>query len=147
MPQLLRSPRFWALTLAFISSVTGRSSSLRICADGAILGPFGHARRHAAFHPVFAGHRGTVLSVGWPIDWAVPWRLPILVFDAACSGRCCCCTRLFAATAVIVGLLGVHRRWCYSGAQRGAVGRLLARENFSRAYGLVNLTNLPFSGG
>jgi MFS family permease len=145
MAQLLRSPRFWALTLAFIASITG---SIVITSHMVpMVRSWGLSATLAATLlsiQSFAGIAGTVLF-GWVADrLGGALALAILVFDAALLWTLLLLHPPFAATAVIVGLIGVHGAGVIP-VLSVALSEGFGRENFSRAYGLVNLINLPFS--
>ena len=109
MAQMLRSPRFWALMLAFISSITG---SIVITSHMVPMArSWGLSATLAATLlsiQSFAGIAGTVLF-GWVADrLGGALTLAILVFDAALLWTLLLLHPPFAATAVIVGLIGVH---------------------------------------
>jgi MFS family permease len=145
MAQLLRSPRFWALSLAFIASVSG---SIVITSHMVpMVRSWGLSATLAATLlsiQSFAGIAGTVLF-GWVADrLGGALALAILVFDAALLWALLLLHPPFAATAVIVGLIGVHGAGVIP-VLSVALSEGFGRENFSRAYGLVNLINLPFS--
>ena len=145
MVQLLRSPRFWTLALAFMASAAG---SIILTAHMAPMArAWGlSATLAAALLSVqsLAGMGGTVLF-GWIADKLGGVRaLALLVFDAALLWALLLLHMPFAATVVVVGLIGLHGAGAVP-VLSVALSERFGREGFSRAYGLVNLVNLPVS--
>jgi sugar phosphate permease len=145
MPQLLRSPLLWALTIGYISSITG---SIVITANMVPMAQsWGFSATLAATLLAiqsFAGIGGT-LFFGWVADRLGGTRaLAILLVDAALLWVLLLLHPPFAATAVIVGLIGVHGAGAVP-VLSVALSDVFGRDAFSRAYGLVNLINLPFA--
>ena len=145
MPELLRNPRFWALMLAFISSVTG--SIILTAHMVPIARSWGFSATLAATLLTIqslAGIGGTILF-GWVADrLGGAWALAILTFDAAILWLLLLLHPPFAVAAVVIGLIGVHGAGVLP-VISVALSEAFGRESFSRAYGLVNLINLPFS--
>jgi MFS family permease len=145
MAQLLRSPLFWALMLAFIASVTG---SIVITSQMVpVARTWGMSATLAATLlsiQSLAGIGGTVLF-GWVADRVGgALALAILVFNAAVLWMLLLFQPSFAAASVIVALIGVHGAGVIP-VLSVALSETFGRETFSRAYGLVNLVNLPFA--
>jgi MFS family permease len=145
MAMLLRSPLFWALMLAYIASITG---SILITSQMVPLArSWGMSATLAATLisiQSFAGIGGTVLF-GWVADrLGGALALAILVFDAALLWTLLLFQPAFPAAVVIVGLIGVHGAGAIP-VLGVALSESFGRESFSRAYGLVNLVNLPFA--
>ena len=145
MAQLLRSPLLWVLTLGYISSITG---SILITANMVPMArSWGFSATLAATLLAiqsFAGIGGTVLF-GWVADRLGGKRaLAILLIDAALLWLLLLLHPPFAPTAVIVGLIGVHGAGAIP-VLGVALSEVFGRDSFSRAYGLVNLINLPFA--
>jgi MFS family permease len=145
MPQLLRSYRFWTLALAFIASAAG---SIILTAHMApMAGSWGFSTTLGATLlsvQSLAGIGGTLLF-GWVADRMGGARaLALLVFDAALLWFLLLLRLPFPATLVLVGLIGLHGAGAVP-VLSAALSETFGRESFSRAYGLVNLVNLPFS--
>lgn len=145
MGRLLGTPRFWALALAFIASIAG---SMIITAHMVPMA------QQWGFSPAAAatlltvqslvGIGGTVLF-GWVADrLGGALALAILLFDAALLWLLLLLGLPFVPTLVIVGLIGLHGAGAIP-ALGVALADHFGRESFSRAYGLINLINLPFS--
>jgi cyanate permease len=145
MAQLLRSPTFWTLALAFMASAAG---SIILTAHMApMAGGWGFSATLAATLlsvQSLAGMGGTVLF-GWVADRLGGVRaLALLVFDAALLWALLLLHLPFAATLVVIGLIGLHGAGAVP-VLSVALSEGFGRESFSRAYGLVNLVNLPIS--
>jgi predicted MFS family arabinose efflux permease len=145
MARLLRSPLFWALMLAYIASITGSivitSQMVPVAQSWGM-----SATRAATLISIqsFAGIAGTVMF-GWIADrLGGVLALAILVFNAAVLWALLLFQPTFAAALVIVGLIGVHGAGAIP-VLSVALSESFGRESFSRAYGLVNLVNLPFA--
>ncbi len=145
MAKLLRSPLFWALMLAFIASITGSivitSQMVPMARSWGI-----SATLAATLISIqsLAGIGGTILF-GWVADrLGGALALAIVVFDAALLWTLLLFQPSFAAAVVIVGLIGVHGAGAIP-VLGVALSEVFGRESFSRAYGLVNLVNLPFA--
>ena len=145
MPQLLRTPRFWAFTLAFITSATGSvviTSHMVPMAHSWGLSPALAATLLSIQSG--AGIAGTI-AFGWVADRLGGARtLALIVFDAALLWALLLLHPPFAATALIVGLIGLHGAGTVP-VLGIALSERFGRESFSRAYGMINLLNLPFS--
>jgi MFS family permease len=142
---LLRSPRFWALAIAAVSSTTG---SIVLTAHMVpMAGTWGYSPTLAATLlsiQSLVGIAGTILF-GWVSDRiGGVTALAIIVFDGAVLWMLLLLQPPFAMMAVLVGLIGLH-----GAGVLPVFGLVLSeafgRENFSRAYGIANLLNLPFS--
>ena len=143
--RLLRSPLFWALMLAFIASITGSivitSQMVPVARSWGL-----SATQAATLISVqsLAGIAGTVLF-GWVADrLGGALALAVLVFNAAVLWMLLLFQPTFAAALVIVGLIGVHGAGAIP-VLSVALSESFGRENFSRAYGLLNFVNLPFA--
>jgi MFS family permease len=142
---LLRSPRFWALAIAAVSSTTG--SVILTAHMVPMASTWGYSPTLAALLLTIqslVGIAGTILF-GWVADrigGAI--ALAIIVFDAAVLWMLLLLHPPFAALAVLVALIGLHGAGVVP-----VLGLVLSdafgRENFSRAYGITNLLNLPFA--
>ena len=145
MPQLLRSPRFWALTLAFMASAAG---SIVLTAHMAPMArSWGLSATLAATLlsvQSLVGIGGTVLF-GWIADkLGGALALALVVFDAALLWLLLLLHPPFAALIVVVGLIGLHGAGAVP-VLSVALSEAFGRESFSRAFGLANLVNLPVS--
>lgn len=145
MAQLLRTPRFWALSLAFMASAAGSivlTSHMVPMAQS-----WGIAAALAATLlsvQSLVGIAGTIVF-GWITDrLGGALTLAILVFDSAVLWLLLLLHLPFAATVVIIGLIGLHGAGAVP-VMSVALSEAFGRESFSRAYGLVNLVNLPIS--
>jgi MFS family permease len=142
---ILRSPRFWALSIAAVSSMTG---SIVLTAHMVpMAATWGYSTTLAATLlsiQSLSGIAGTVIF-GWIADriGAVN-ALALLVFDGAVLWMLLLLQPPIALTAILVGLIGMH-----GAGVLPVLGLVLSeafgRANFSRAYGISNLLNLPFS--
>ncbi len=145
MANLARSPLFWALMLAFIASITG--SILLTSQMVPIASAWGMSVTQAATLisiQSFAGIAGTVLF-GWIADrLGGALTLAILVLDAAALWALLLIQPHFPAALLIVGLIGIHGAGAIP-VLSVALAESFGRDSFSRAYGLVNLVNLPFA--
>ena len=145
MASLARSPLFWALMLAFIASITG--SILLTSQMVPMASAWGMSVTQAATLisiQSFAGIAGTVLF-GWIADrLGGALALAILVLDAVVLWALLLIQPNFAAALLIVGLIGIHGAGAIP-VLSVALAESFGRESFSRAYGLVNLVNLPFA--
>jgi cyanate permease len=145
MAQLLRSARFWALTLAFMASAAG---SIVLTAHMAPMArTWGYSATLAATLlsiQSFAGIAGTVVF-GWVADRLGGARaLALVVFDAALLWLLLLLHLPFAATAAVIALAGLHGAGAVP-VLSVALSESFGRESFSRAFGLANLVNLPVS--
>lgn len=142
--QLLAKPRFWALCLTAIASMT---SSVLL---GSLLVPMGVSwgftrGESAAIQSIMAavGIVGSVLF-GWVADRIGGARtLTLIAFDCAALWLLLLLQPSFAATAVIVGLLGMHGAGAIPGLSRG-IAEAFGQASFSRGFGLNTLIGLPF---
>jgi MFS family permease len=145
MAQLLRLPRFWGVTLAFIASATAsvilgahmvpmvRSWGMSATAGATLLSVY-----------FFAGIAGTI-TFGWIADrLGGILALALLVSDTAMLWMLLLLHPPFAAAALLAGLIGMHSAAAVPVISL-ALSEAFGRESFSRAYGLVNLVILPFS--
>jgi MFS family permease len=142
---LASSPRFVAPALAFIAST---SASIVITAH---MVPMAHSWGISATLAATlltiqssAGIAGT-LFFGWVAD-RIGGRLAlaIIAFDGALLWLLMLLTPPFALLAIIVALIGVHGAGILP-VLGVALSERFGREGFGRAYGLVNLVNLPFA--
>jgi MFS family permease len=142
---LLRSPRFWALSIAAISSTTG--SVVLTTHMVPMAGTWGYSPTLAATFLTIqslVGIAGTIIF-GWVADRiGGVTALAIIVFDSAVLWMLLLLQPPFAVMAILVGLIGLH-----GAGVLPVLGLVLSeafgRENFSRAYGINNLLNLPFA--
>lgn len=145
MAQLLRTPRFWALSLAFMASAAGSivltSHMVPLAQTWGLSAPLA-----ATLLSVMSlvGIAGTIVF-GWITDrLGGALTLAILVFDSAVLWLLLLLHLPFPAIVVIIGLIGLHGAGAVP-VMSVALGEAFGRESFSRAYGLVNLVNLPIS--
>lgn len=143
--QLLRLPRFWVLVLAYVASVTG--SVVFSAHIVPMARSWGYPASLAATLfsiELFAGIAGTVLF-GWIADrLGGALALVLVVFDPALLWLLLLLHPPFAGLVVLAALIGVHAAGVLP-VMGLALSEAFGRESFSRAYGLVNLINLPFS--
>lgn len=145
MPQLLASPRLWALALGFIASAAG---SIILAAHMApIARGWGFSTALAATLlsiQSLAGVTGTVIF-GWIADrLGGALALALLVLDTAVLWILLLLHLPFAATAVVIGVIGLHGAGVVP-VLSVALSEAFGKESFSRAFGLANLINLPVS--
>ena len=142
---LLRSPRLWALSLAAVSTIT---SSIILAAHMVpMAATWGYSVTLAATLlsiQSLSGIAGTVLF-GWVADRIGSVNaLALIVFDGAVLWMLLLLQPPLPLMAILVGLIGIH-----GAGVLPVLGLVLSetfgRINFSRAYGLNNLLNLPFS--
>ena len=145
MADLLRTPRFWVLLFAFIASSTGsivlNAHMVPLARSWGLSATFGAALLATM---ALVGIAGT-LFYGWVADrlggalsMAVVVLIPSLLWITLLSHPA------FPVAVVLVGVIGLNGSGIlpvYSYALSEAFGP----EGFSRAYGLSNLLNLPFS--
>jgi MFS family permease len=144
MAALLRVGRFWALMLGYAASITGSiilTSQMVPMADS-----WGYAQTDGALLLSLQSTAGIAgpLLFGWIADrLGGALALLILVLDSALLWAFLVLHPNYDATAVNVALIGLH-----GSAAVPVVGVALSeafgRDGFSRAYGLLNLLNLPF---
>lgn len=145
MGALLRAPRFWGLTVAFIASSV---SSIVITVH---LVPMAHgwglsAKLAATLLSVqsLAGIAGTNLF-GWLADRLGPVPTTALaVFDGAVLWALLLIRPDYPVALLLIGLIGLHAAGIVP-AFSAALSEIFGRESFSRAYGLAQLIILPFS--
>lgn len=145
MAQLLRLPRFWALSLAFIASAV---NSIVLTVH---MVPMAHSWGVSATHAArllssqsFVGIIGTNLF-GWLADrLGAVWAVVLVVFDGGILWLLLLSHPSFPEAIVIIGLIGMHGAGSVP-AFSAALSEVFGAESFSRAYGLVQLLILPFS--
>jgi MFS family permease len=145
MAQLIRLPRFWALSLAFIASaVNSIVLTIHIVPMSHIWGvDAAHAAELLSVQSL-AGILGTNLF-GWLADrLGAVIAMALVAFDGGLLWLLLLLHPSFPEAVVIVGLIGVHGAGAVP-AFSAALSELFGRESFSRAYGLVQLVILPFS--
>jgi MFS family permease len=142
---LLGSSRFWALSIAAVASMT---SSIVLTAHMVpMAATWGYSATLAATLlsiQSLSGIAGTVLF-GWVADRiGCVNALALIVFDGAVLWTLLLLQPPFPLMAILVGLIGMH-----GAGVLPVLGLVLSeafgRVNFSRAYGISNLLNLPFS--
>lgn len=142
---LLKAPRFWALSIAGIASTT--SSIILTAHMVPMAGTWGYTATLAATLlsiQSLVGIVGTILF-GWIADRiGGVMALALIVLDGAILWSLLLMHPPFAVTALLIGLIGLH-----GAGVLPVLGLVLSdafgRENFSRAYGINNFVNLPFS--
>ena len=142
---LLKSPRFWALSIAGISSTTG---SIVLTAHMVpMAATWGFSTPLAATLLTvqsLIGIAGTILF-GWIADRIGAINaLALLVLDSAILWALLLLHPPFAVTAVLVGLIGLHGAGVLP-VMSLVLAEAFGRDNFSRAYGINNMLALPFS--
>jgi MFS family permease len=145
MAQLIRSPRFWGLSLAFIASaVNSIVLTIHIVPMSHLWGiDAAHAAELLSVQSL-AGIVGTNLF-GWLADRIGAVMAMVLVaFDGGVFWLLLLMHPSFPEAVVIIGLIGVHGAGSVP-AFSAALSEVFGRESFSRAYGLVQLIILPFS--
>lgn len=144
MAQLLGRPRFWAMCLAVIASM---SSSVLL---GSLLVPMGiswgfTSGESALIQSIMSavGILGSVLF-GWVSDRIGGARtLALIAFDCAVLWALLLIEPPFAATALIVGLIGMHGAGAIPGISK-AITEAFGQASFSRAFGINTVIALPF---
>ena len=145
--QLLARPRFWALCLAAIASMT---SSVLL---GTLLVPmglsWGFTRPEAALIQSLmslVGIAGSVLF-GWIADKLGGGRsLALIGFDCAVLWLVLLQHPPFAVAAVIIGLIGMHGAGAIPTLGRG-LSDTFGQASYSRGFGLNTIIALPFIAG
>jgi len=145
MGQIVRSPRFWALFIAFAASSMG---SITL---GAHLVPMVRSWNMSAANGAtllsiffFSAIAGTIFF-GWLADrLGAVLALAILVFNTAICWGFLLFHPSFALLAVLIGIIGADGAGVVPVFSL-ALSEAFGRESFSRAYGLANLLSLPFS--
>ena len=142
--QLLARPRFWAMCLAGIASMTG--STLL----GSLMVPMGVAwgftRGESALLASIMSLVGIFGSVlfGFVSDKLGGARtLALICLDCAVLWALLLMQPPFVATALIVGLLGLHGAGAIPGLGR-ALSDAFGQASFSRGFGLNTIIALPF---
>jgi MFS family permease len=142
---LLKSPKFWAITLAGIAPITGAviltanmvpmaAAWGLTAAQGAVL---------LSMQSII-GIAGTLIF-GWVVDrLGGVLSLALVVFDGAILWALLLLHPSFEVRALIVGLIGLHGSGSLP-VTGAALSELFGRESFSRVYGIFNLINLPFA--
>ncbi len=145
MVGLMKLVPFWALMFAYVSSITGSviltSQIVPMAESWGYLATSGAVLLSIQSGAGIAGP----LIFGWVADrLGAALTLAILLLDSAVLWALLILHPTYEATAVNVALIGLH-----GSAAVPVVGVALSeafgRESFSRAYGLVNLLNLPFA--
>ncbi|WP_159982568.1 MULTISPECIES: MFS transporter [unclassified Novosphingobium] len=144
MVQLLARPRFWALSLAAVASMT---SSVLL---GSLLVPmgmsWGFTRPEAALLQSImslVGIAGSILF-GWVADRIGGGRaLALIGFDCAVLWVLLLQHPPFWLAALIIGLIGMHGAGAIPTLGRG-LSDAFGQASYSRGFGLVTLVGLPF---
>ncbi|WP_324696890.1 MFS transporter [Novosphingobium aerophilum] len=142
--QLLARPRFWALCIAAVASMT---SSVLL---GSLLVPMGESwgfsrAESAQLQSIMslAGIAGSVLF-GWLADKIGGGRsLALIGFDCALLWALLLLHPPFAFTAVAVALIGMHGVGAIPTLGRG-LSDAFGQASYSRGFGLNSLISLPF---
>jgi MFS family permease len=145
MAQLLRSTRFWGLSLAFIaSSVSSIVLAVHIV-------PMAHTW---GITPKLAASLLTIMAVigivgtnlfGWIADrLGAVLALVLIAFDGGMLWLLLLLHPSYPAAAVIIGLIGLH---VAGGVPvfSTVLAEVFGKESFSRAYGLVHFMVMPFA--
>jgi MFS family permease len=142
---LLRMPRFWAIVIAaaasFCSSIILTSHMVPMAAAWGISASLAATLLTAQSLAGIAGG----LFFGWIADRIGGMlTLAILLLDTAILWALLLLQPPFAAAIIIIALVGVHGAGVLP-VFGVTLSEAFGRENFSRAYGIANLINLPFS--
>jgi MFS family permease len=145
MAQILRAPRFWALTACFMASA---AASIVLTAHMVPMArTWGYSATLAATLlsvQSFAGMAGTV-AFGWVADRLGGARaFALLAFDTALLLVLLLLRLPFPLAAVLIAVIGLHGAGAVP-VMSAALSERFGAESFSRAYGLANLVNLPVS--
>ena len=145
MVQLVRNPLYWALILPAIASTSGsmvlsahmvpmfQSWGLSLALAASLLSV-----------QSFVGMFGTVFF-GWLADRiGGVMAMLIIVGDSAVLWLLLLLKPPFLVTAPLIGFMGFHGAGVVP-VLGVMLGEAFGRENFSRAYGLMNFVSLPFS--
>lgn len=144
VPQLLRSPRYWVLALGFAAMMSSAIVlGVHVVPMGASWGISSTAAASLITIMSLAGMAGTLIF-GWLADkLSGRVALTILCLDSAVLWAILLLHPPFPILAVVIGLSGLH-----SAAMVPVIGMALSEQfgsaGFSRAFGLCNLTSLPF---
>jgi len=142
--QLLAAPRFWALCLAAVASMT---SSIML---GSLLVPMGESwgftrAESAQLQSIMslAGFAGSIIF-GWLADKLGGGRsLALIGFNCAMLWAVLLLHPSFAVAAVVVGLIGMHGVGAIPTLGRG-LSDTFGQASYSRGFGLNTLIGLPF---
>ena len=145
MVQLMRAPRFWGLTFAFMASAV---SSIILTVHMVPLAlSWGLGATQGAYllsAMSFMGIAGTNLF-GWVADrLGAAVAVTLVVFNSGVLWLLLLVHPSFAMGAVIIGLIGLNAAGAVP-AFCAALSEVFGRESFSRGYGLVQLLILPFA--
>jgi MFS family permease len=145
MAQLVRLPRFWGLTLAFIASAV---NSITLTVH---IVPMAHTWGITAGQAALLLSSQSIIGIigtnlfGWIADRiGAVWAMVIVVFDNSLLWLLLLLHPSFVTAAVVIGLIGLHGAGAVP-AYSAALSEVFGRESFSRAYGLSQLIILPFS--
>ncbi len=142
---LLRLPRFWALSIAAVASTT---SSIVLSTNMVpMAASWGFSAPLAAILlsvQSLVGIVGTIFF-GWVADrLGAVVALVIILINGAALWSLLLLHPPFVGLLVLVGLIGMHGAGVLP-IFGLVLSQTFGRENFSRAYGVSNLLNLPFS--
>ncbi len=142
--QLLARPRYWAMCLAVIASM---ASSVLL---GSLLVPmamsWGFTPGESALIQSIMSAVGILGSVlfGWVSDRLGGARtLALIAFDCAVLWTLLLLQPPFAATALIVGLIGMHGAGAIPGISK-SITEAFGQASFSRGFGVNTVISLPF---
>jgi MFS family permease len=143
--QLLSSGRFWMIAIASVASNTG---TIILTANiVSIAGSWGFTPAQGATLlslETLGGLAGTIVF-GWIADrLGGALALALLVLDCAILWLLMLLHAPFVATAAIILVFGLHSSGSLP-VTGTVISELVGRESFSRAYGIFNLINLPFT--
>jgi MFS family permease len=143
--QLLRSPRFWAVCVA---AVAPNTSSIILTAHMVPLAQsWGFSPRQGAVllsMQSLIGIAGTILFGAVVDRLGGVLTLALLAFNGLVLYLLLLLHPPFLVTAGLIGLIGLHGAGVLP-VTGTMLGELFGRESFSRAYGICNVINLPFS--
>jgi MFS family permease len=142
---LLRSARFWMIAVASVASNCG---TIILTANMvSIANSWGFSLAQGAtllMVQTIGGLGGTVLF-GWVADrlGGLP-TLALMLFDCAVLWLLFLLHLPFIATVAVMLLFGLHSSGSLP-VNGTVISELVGRDNFSKAYGIFTLVNLPFS--
>lgn len=145
MVDLMRSTRFWGLSLAFIASaVSSIVLTVHMVPMAHTWGITGTLAASLLSIMSLIGIIGTNLF-GWVVDrLGAVLAMVLVVFDGGVLWLLLLLHPSYPAAAVIIGLIGLHAAGVVP-VFSAALSEVFGKESFSRAYGLVQLVILPFS--
>ena len=145
VPQIIRTPAFWAIaTVAGIIITSIMMLTFNMIQIAASLGITGYNAALLQAIMSFSGMAGSIIF-GWVADRIGGARgLALLAFDSAVLLLLLQIDMPYAARAVVIGLLGLHGAGMVPNVSR-ALAHSLGSASFSRAFGLQAALSVPFT--